>query len=125
MHGKLHLFKNFIYSQMPIPVCQVAEGSYFAKPFREDVLLKTADKVTRDEYIRLKQLGKAVTNHDFLNRDLQIGFDYSVNAVLKPIPDKEDFDIVKVEWSFIPPYIKLREDVAKMRIRYTIKCVIV
>ena len=49
-------------------------------------------KVTRDEYIRLKQLEKAVANYDFLNRGLQIGFDYSMNAVLKPIPDKEDFD---------------------------------
>ena len=75
-------------------------------------------KVTRDEYIRLKQLEKAVANYDFLNRGLQIGFDYSMSAVLKPIPDKEDFDIVKMEWGFIPPYIKTREEVAKMRIGY-------
>lgn len=53
-----------------------------------------------------------------MNRDLQIGFDYSKNAVLKPIPDKEDFDIVKMEWGFIPPYIKSRVDVAKMRNGY-------
>jgi putative SOS response-associated peptidase YedK len=75
-------------------------------------------KVTRAEFIRLKQLEKAIANYDFLNRDLQIGFDYSMNAVLKPVPDKEDFDIVQMEWGFIPPYLKTREDVQKMRVGY-------
>ena len=75
-------------------------------------------KVTREEYIRLKQLEKLVANYDFLNRDLQVGFDYNMNAVLKPIPDKEDFDIVQMEWGFIPHYLKTREDVFKMRNGY-------
>ncbi|MDZ4810163.1 MAG: hypothetical protein SGI96_18150 [Bacteroidota bacterium] len=72
-------------------------------------------KVTRAEFIRLKQLEKAVANYDFLSRDLQVGFDYSMNAVLKPIPGKEDFDLVQMELSFIPFYLKTREDVNKMR----------
>lgn len=59
-------------------------------------------KVTRAEFIRLKQLEKAVANYDFLNRDLQIGFEYSENAVLKRFADIEDFDIVKMEWGFLP-----------------------
>ena len=59
-------------------------------------------KVTHDEYIRLKYLEKLVANYDFLSRDLQIGFDYDQNAVLKRIPEKEDFDIVKMEWGFLP-----------------------
>ena len=75
-------------------------------------------KVTRVEYIRLKQLEKAVASYDFLIRDLQIGFDYSLNAVLKPLPDKEDFDIVQMEWGFIPGYLKTREDINKMRHGY-------
>jgi len=75
-------------------------------------------KVTRDEYIRLKQLEKLVANYDFLNRDLQVGFDYNMNAVLKRIPGKEDFDIVQMEWGFIPRYLKTREDVFKMRNGY-------
>lgn len=75
-------------------------------------------KVTRDEYIRLKQLEKLVANYDFLSRDLQVGFDYSTNAVLKPMADKEDFDIVQMEWGFIPHYLKTREDVFKMRNGY-------
>ncbi|MDQ2752717.1 MAG: hypothetical protein M3R72_06815, partial [Bacteroidota bacterium] len=52
------------------------------------------------------------------NRDMQIGFDYSRNAVLKRYPDKEDFEIVQMEWGFIPHYVKTREDVLKMRNGY-------
>jgi len=75
-------------------------------------------KVMRAEFIRLKQLEKAVAKYDFLGRDLQIGFDYSQNAVLKAVPDKEDFDIVQMEWGFIPPYLKTRQDVYNMRNGY-------
>ncbi len=75
-------------------------------------------RVTRAEFIRLKQLEKAVAKYDFLNRELQIGFDYSLNAVLKPVSGKEDFDIVQMEWGFIPSYLKTREDVDKMRHGY-------
>lgn len=52
-------------------------------------------KVTRAEYIRLKQLEKAVAKYDFLNRDLMTGFDYRLNAILKPVPGQVDFDIVQ------------------------------
>ena len=75
-------------------------------------------KVTREEYIRLKHLEKLVANYDFLSRDLQVGFDYNQNAVLKVNPDKTDFDIVQMEWGFIPHYLKTREDVYKMRYGY-------
>lgn len=72
-------------------------------------------KVTRVEYIRLKQLEKAIAQYDFLNRDLQIGFDYSDNAVLKKKENEEDFDIVEMEWGFLPFYWKTREEVFKFR----------
>ena len=72
-------------------------------------------KVTHTEYIRLKHLEKAVAQYDFLGRDLQIGFDYGPNAVLKPIAGKEDFDIVQMEWGFIPQSNRTREDVERMR----------
>ncbi len=54
-------------------------------------------KVNHDEYIRLKNLEKLVSMYDFLSRDLQVGFDYSQNAVLKPNPEKNDFDILQME----------------------------
>lgn len=75
-------------------------------------------KVTHAEFIRLKHLEKALARYDFLGRDLQIGFDYGLNAVLKPIPGKEDFEIVQMEWGFIPSYLKTREDINRMRHGY-------
>src|ERR1700704_4311831 len=75
-------------------------------------------KVTKTEYIRLKDLEKVIASYDFLNQGLQIGFDYGTNAVLKRVPEKLDFDIVKMEWGFIPGYLKTREDVNKMRFGY-------
>jgi putative SOS response-associated peptidase YedK len=75
-------------------------------------------KVSHEEYIRLKQLEKKVASFSFLNKDLQIGFDYGANAVLKKIEGEEDFDIVEMEWGFIPHYLKSREEVNKMRDGY-------
>lgn len=76
-------------------------------------------KVTRAEFIRLKNLEKLVANYDFLNRDLEIGFDYAPTAVLKRIDGATDFDIVKMEWSFVPSYLKNRQAVANFRNGYT------
>jgi putative SOS response-associated peptidase YedK len=75
-------------------------------------------KVAHIEYIRLKQLEKLVAKYDFLNKPLSIGFDYSDNAVLRAIDGKEDFDIVKMEWGFLPTYLKNREAVEKFRNGY-------
>lgn len=72
-------------------------------------------KVTRAEYIRLKELEKELANYDFLNTDLEIGFEYKTTAVLKPIPGKNDFEIVQMEWGLIPHYIHSREDLEKLR----------
>jgi putative SOS response-associated peptidase YedK len=72
-------------------------------------------KVTHSEFIRLKQLEKLVAKYDFLNKPISIGFDYSDNAVLKPIAGKEDFEIVKMEWGFIPHYIGNRQDLNHFR----------
>lgn len=59
-------------------------------------------KVTHAEFIRLKQLEKLVANYDFLNMDLHDGFAYANIAVLKPMAGVEDFDIVQMEWGFLP-----------------------
>lgn len=75
-------------------------------------------KVTHSEYIRLKQLEKLVAKYDFINKPLSIGFDYSSNAVLKAMDGVEDFDIVKMEWGFLPSYLKNREATDKFRNGY-------
>ncbi|HSC55276.1 MAG TPA: SOS response-associated peptidase family protein [Phnomibacter sp.] len=72
-------------------------------------------KVTRAEYIRLKNLEKLVANYNFLVKPLSIGFEYGTQAVLKPIDGKEDFDIVEMEWGFIPPKIPNRAALERFR----------
>ncbi len=59
-------------------------------------------KVTHAEFIRLKSLEKAVSQYDFLDRDLHDGFAYGNIAVLKPVADNLDFDLVQMEWGFVP-----------------------
>ncbi len=75
-------------------------------------------KVTRAEYIRLKHLEKLVAHYDFLKSDLLVGFDYSAKAVCKPLEGAEDFEIVQMEWGFIPSYLKSRDEVFRMRNGY-------
>ncbi len=80
-------------------------------------------KVTRAEYIRLKHLEKLVANYKFIDRDVINGFDFGVTAILKPMKDKEDFDIVPMEWGFVPdplgwPFIETREQLFKVRRGY-------
>jgi putative SOS response-associated peptidase YedK len=72
-------------------------------------------KVVKAEFIKLKQLEKALAKYDFLNNDLNIGFEYGLSAVLKPLNGKEDFDIVQMEWGFIPHYINNREELEHFR----------
>ncbi|MBS1669223.1 MAG: SOS response-associated peptidase family protein [Bacteroidetes bacterium] len=80
--------------------------------------------VTRAEYIRLKGLEKLLANYDFLKSPLQDGFAFGNTAVLKRFPDREDFDIVQMEWGFLKgdpnkwPFIRTREDAEKIRRGY-------
>ena len=75
-------------------------------------------RVTRVEYLRLKELEKFIANYDFLSTPLFTGFDYSSHPVLKKKDGQADFDIVQMEWGFIPGYLKTRDAVAKMRFGY-------
>lgn len=75
-------------------------------------------KVTRIEYIRLKQLEKLIANYDFLSNPLHVGFEYAPHPVLKKQEGKQDFDLVQMEWGFIPSYIKDRDAATKMRFGY-------
>ena len=76
-------------------------------------------KVTKEEYIRLKSIEKAIANYGFLQKDLINGFDYGKVPVLKRVPDQEDFDIVEMEWGFLPSYINTTEKMMNHRRGYT------
>jgi putative SOS response-associated peptidase YedK len=54
---------------------------------------------------------------------LMSGFEYGQYPVLKGAKDNQDFDLVKMEWGFLPdpdkwPFIKTREDAIRMREGY-------
>lgn len=76
-------------------------------------------KVTRAEFIQLKQLEKAVKNYDFLDKGVHNGFNYSPCAIIVPTDDRRDFEIQQAEWGFIPGYAKDREEAKKFRGMYT------
>jgi len=83
-----------------------------------------AQKVTHAEFLRLKQIEKTLVERDFFNRLVIVGFDFGQTTVLKPIEGKEDFEIVQMEWGFLPdplrwPFIETREDAFKIRRGYT------
>lgn len=75
-------------------------------------------KVTRAEFIELKQLEKAVKDYPFLNRDITHAFEFGNIGVLKPRYTRDNFDIVQMEWSFLPGYVKNRDQVEKFRKGY-------
>jgi len=74
--------------------------------------------VQGNQQIRLQQLEKLSGAYDFLDRQLQVGFDYNMNAVIRPSAANHDIELVQMEWGFIPRYLRTREDVFKMRNGY-------
>lgn len=76
-------------------------------------------KVRQSDIISLKEIKKPISAYDLFHRDLQTGFDYNLNTVLKRREDEEDFELAQMEWGFIPHYLNTREDVLKMRNGFT------
>jgi len=80
-------------------------------------------KVTKAEFIRLKQLEKKLAKYNFLNRNMINGFDFGNSAVLVPTKDEkgnDDFELVEMEWGFIPdplswPFWETRKQVFEGR----------
>ncbi len=76
-------------------------------------------KVTKAEFIRLKELEKEVMKYEFLNKqEVHNGFAYRQVAVLKPNETKDNFEIMEMEWGIVPPYLKNRDAVEKFRNGY-------
>lgn len=53
-----------------------------------------------------------------MDRPVQSGFDFPTWPILKPKEGLEDFEIVPMEWGFIPRYLKNRDAVEKFRKGY-------
>jgi len=81
-------------------------------------------KVTHGEFLRLKQIEKFVTST--INIPIQEGPLYTPNVtfpVLKAIKGQEDFELVNMEWGFLPsenkwPFLKDREQIYNWRRGY-------
>ncbi len=62
-------------------------------------------KVTREQYIRVKQIEKQFGVLAALDA-LRSGFEYDDWAIIRTTEDKTDIELVKAHWEFIPPWIK-------------------
>jgi putative SOS response-associated peptidase YedK len=75
-------------------------------------------KVTRTEFIRLKNLEKAVRNYNFLNVGVHNGFMFQPMAIAIANADQTDFEIVQSQWGYVPASTKSREDALAFLRRY-------
>ena len=53
-----------------------------------------------------------------MNQPARRGFDYSEWPVIKPTIDGLDWDVVGMEWGFIPAYLKTEQDIINFRHGY-------
>jgi len=74
-------------------------------------------KVSKQEYDELKSLEIVLAN---LGEDLVIykGFDYNELPVIRPIANVHETERVKMQWGFLPNWLKTKEDVKKFRFGY-------
>lgn len=76
-------------------------------------------RVTKAEFIQLKQLEKAVKDYDFLDTGIHNGFNYGPCAIIVATDDRRDFEIQQAEWGYIPGSAKDRADAKLFRLKYT------
>lgn len=77
----------------------------------------TGKKISPAEYEELIELGERM---GFLSDGLAIykGFDYNTCEVIRGVQGKRDTEEVKMQWGFLPPYLKTKEDVRRFRFGY-------
>jgi len=75
-------------------------------------------RVSKAEFIRLMNLEKATKDYDFLDIPLLDGFTFGPTAVMVKNDENTDFDIVQMEWGFIPEYVTNDEQLQQMRRGY-------
>lgn len=74
-------------------------------------------KVTKVEYIRLKELEKTIA---FLNEEIAIhkGFDHNDFPIIRPKGQTHETERVEMQWGFLPDYLKNDEAVKRFRNGY-------
>lgn len=62
-------------------------------------------RVSRAEFIRLKNLEKELKNYFLQDKPVQHGYDYRDWPIIRPTADGKDITIDMVHWEFIPPFV--------------------
>jgi len=77
----------------------------------------TGKKISKREYEELLEIAERL---GFLSDELVIykGFDYNSYSIIKAAAGKHETEMVKMQWGFLPPYLKTKEDVKKFRFGY-------
>jgi len=77
-------------------------------------------RVSMETYIRYKEklLELKEINARILNQPVKNGFEYVLWPVIKPMDDVNDFNLLAMEWGFIPGYLKDMEAVKRFRFGY-------
>ena len=74
-------------------------------------------KISTAEHFEMLQ---GENRYGFLNEELAIfkGFDYNMYPVDRVVENAQRTERVKMQWGFLPPYLKTAEDVKKFRFGY-------
>lgn len=74
-------------------------------------------RISKNEYDELIALERQIA---FLNEELAIykGFDYGDYPIIRPVAKTHETERVKMQWGFLPFWLKTKEDVKKFRYGY-------
>lgn len=76
-------------------------------------------KVLRTEYVTLKGIEKDILKYKLDQaKPINNGFDYAPVYVVKPNHSKNDYDIVEMEWGYLPNYVTDRDRAKEFRNGY-------
>jgi putative SOS response-associated peptidase YedK len=77
----------------------------------------TGKRISKREFEELMEIAERL---GFLSEELVIykGFDYNTCGVIKAITENRQMERVKMQWGFLPSYLKTKEDVRKFRFGY-------
>ena len=77
-------------------------------------------RVSFETFIMYKKQQKELSQIQIalMNQPAKRGFDYSEWPVIKPSIDGKDWDVVGMEWGFLPSYLKTEQDVYNFRHGY-------
>lgn len=70
-------------------------------------------------YVNLAEIGREAEYNELLDRPVVGGFGGQPIAAMKPTGDRKNFEVVGMEWGFLPPYVAGREDAKKFKMMYT------